>query len=179
MVPVAAPLEDVAVHVVQAPVVGGVTANFCGPTERGTRLSSVIRLPLEVRLRAAELVAKCSGGCCPRSARVFPLRFGGQPELPFLREDAGLTAKFSKFMAERLGFGEVDVSDREGVSLGQFVRERTRQRSHRALPVALCRLVFGHPKTFGQRHLDLVFAWTPFGFAARAAHDEFARRTPA
>src|SRR5206468_6285084 len=100
MVPVAAPLEDVAVHIVQSPCVSGVTADFCGPTERRPRLGSIVRLPFKVRLLAAELVAKCGGRGRPGSTGVFPLRFGRQPELPIHREDAGLSAEFGQFMAK-------------------------------------------------------------------------------
>src|SRR5437773_11668590 len=117
MGPVAAPLEDVAVHVVQSPRVGWVTSDFCGPTERRPRLGSVIRLAFKVRLLAAELVAKRGGGRRPGSAGVFPLRFRGQPELPIHREDTGLSAQFGQFMAERFRFGKVDIANRKVIAL--------------------------------------------------------------
>src|SRR5207253_5841962 len=68
MAPVAAPLEDVAVHVVQPPGVGGIAADFGGPAKRGPRFGPVVRLPLEVRLFAVELIAKGSGRRRPGSA---------------------------------------------------------------------------------------------------------------
>src|SRR2546422_1582016 len=56
MVPVPAPLEDVAMHVVQPPGVGRVAADFRRPIKRWARFGSVVGLSLEVRLFAAELV---------------------------------------------------------------------------------------------------------------------------
>src|SRR5206468_11580349 len=63
MIPIAAPLEGVAVHVVQPPGIGGVTADFCGPIQRWPRLASVVWLAFEIRLLAAEFVAERRGRC--------------------------------------------------------------------------------------------------------------------
>ena len=179
VIPVPAPLEGVAVHVVQAPGVGGVAADLGGPIERRPRLGPVVRLALEVRLLAAELVAERGGRRRPGPAGVFPLRFGGQPELPILREVAGLAAELGELLAERLRLGEVDVAHREVVPLGQLRRQLARQLSDDPLPLPLRRLVLAHPEAFGQRHLDLILARAPLGFAGRAAHREPARRAPA
>src|SRR5207302_6447823 len=115
-------LEDVAVHVVQPPGVGGVAADFGGPTKRGPRFGPIVRLPLEVRLFAAELIAKGSGRRRSGSAGIFPLRFGRQPDFPVLWEVARSAAEVGEFPAERLRFGKVDVADREVIPLGQLRR---------------------------------------------------------
>src|SRR5262249_46366719 len=73
VIPIPAPLEDVAVHVVQPPSVGGVAADLGGPIERLPFLGAVVRLPLEVCLLAAELVPKCGGRLRPGPAGVLPL----------------------------------------------------------------------------------------------------------
>src|SRR5207249_6785387 len=57
VIPIAAPLEDVAVHVVQAPGVGGVTADLGGPIERRSDLGFVVRLSLVVGLLTYEICA--------------------------------------------------------------------------------------------------------------------------
>src|SRR5262249_4617098 len=96
VIPVAAPLEGVAVHVVQAPGVGRVAADLGRAPQRWPRLGAVIRLPFEVRLLAAELVAERGGGRRAGAAGVFPLRLGGQPELPVLREVARPAAELGE-----------------------------------------------------------------------------------
>src|SRR5262245_15928573 len=101
MVPVAAPLVDVAVHVVQAPGVGRVAAHLRRLPGRRPRLGSVVWLSLEVRLVAAEFVAERGGRCCPGPAGVLPLRLGGQPKFPILWKGTGLVTEFSEFPAER------------------------------------------------------------------------------
>src|SRR5262245_42881135 len=108
--PVPAPLVGVAVHVVQPPGVGGVAADFGGPARRRPRLAPVVRLPLEVRLLVAELVAERGGRRRPAPAGVFPLRLGGQPELPLRGEVARLAAELGEFLAERFRLGKVDVA---------------------------------------------------------------------
>ena len=118
VVPIPAPLVDVAVHVVQPPGVGRVTADCCGPIERRPLLGSVVWLPLEVRLLTAQPVSELSGGRSSGPAGVFPLRFGGQPELPILREDAGLAAEFGEFMAECFRLSKVDIANREVIPCG-------------------------------------------------------------
>ena len=67
MMPVSAPLEHVAVHVVQAPGVGRVAPDRSGPLQRRPDLGTVVRLALEVRLLAAQHVAE-------RGAVVVPAR---------------------------------------------------------------------------------------------------------
>src|SRR5947209_6084627 len=61
MIPIAAPFEAVAVHVMQAPRIGGITADFGSPTERRSGFGSVVGLAFEVRLLAAEFVAERRG----------------------------------------------------------------------------------------------------------------------
>src|SRR6516164_1639015 len=179
VIPIAAPLVDVAVHVMQSPAVGGITADFGGPTKRWSRLGPVVRLPLEIRLSATELIAECSG--CRRSGPtgVFPLRFGWQSELPILREFTGLMAELGELLAEPLRFGKVDIADGVVISIGQLQRQLARQLSNDPSPLPLRRLEFGHPKALGQGHFDLNFARAPFGFAGCATHSEFAWRAPA
>src|SRR5262249_54329342 len=84
--PVPAPLVDVAVHVVEAPGVGGVAADPGRAIERGAGRGAVVRLAPEVRLGAAQAVAERGGGRGPGPAGVLPLRLGGQPERPALRQ---------------------------------------------------------------------------------------------
>src|SRR5262245_54327673 len=83
LIPVSAPFEDVAVHVMESPGIGWVTSNFRGTTERWPRLGAVVWLPFEVCLFAAELVPERCGRRRPGAAGVFPLRLGGQSEFPF------------------------------------------------------------------------------------------------
>src|SRR5262249_53335393 len=82
MIPVPAPLEDIAVHVVQAPGVGRVTADLRGTLQRRPLLGAVVRLALEVGLLAAEGIAESGGGGGAGAAGVLPLRLRGQAELP-------------------------------------------------------------------------------------------------
>src|SRR5262249_59815058 len=110
--PMPAPLEDIAVHIVYSPGIGGVTADLCGATEGWSRLSAIVRFAFEVRLLAAEFVAERRGRRRPGAARVFPLRLSGEPELPIRRELAGLAPKFGELRAERFGFGKVDIANR-------------------------------------------------------------------
>src|SRR5262245_22227495 len=99
MVPVPAPLVGVAVHVAEPPGVGRVAADLGGSAQRRPRLAAVVRLAPEVRLLAAELVAKRRGRRRPRPAGVFPLRLRRQPELPLLRQLARLLAEFGELPA--------------------------------------------------------------------------------
>ncbi len=163
----------------QPPGVGGITADFRGPIKRWSRLGAVVGLSFEVRLLAAEFVAERSGRRRPGPAGVFPLRLRREPELPIPGQFAGLPAKFGELPAERLRLGKVDVADGKVVPLGQLRREWTRQLAHDSLPLPLGRLVLGHPKTLGQRHLDLIFVGTTLHFVVRAAHDELAWWAPA
>src|SRR5437667_5108186 len=100
MIPIPTPFEGVAVHVVQPPGIGGVTADFCGPIQRWPRLGSVVWLAFEIRLLAAEFVAERRGRLRACAACVFPLRLRGQPELPILRDLAGLTDHFGELLTE-------------------------------------------------------------------------------
>src|SRR6186997_2479489 len=86
--PIPAPLVRVAMHVVEAPRVGGVTADFGGTPERRSLLGRVVRLALEVCLIAVQGIAERGSGGGSSAGRVFPLRFGGQPKLPVAREIA-------------------------------------------------------------------------------------------
>src|SRR6266571_4501595 len=100
MIPIAAPLEGVAVHVMQAPGIGGITADFRSPTERRSGFGSVVGRAFEVRLLDAEFVAERRGRLRACAACVFPLRLRGQPELPILRDLAGLTDHFGELLTE-------------------------------------------------------------------------------
>src|SRR5687767_2536848 len=110
MVPIAAPFEYVAVHVVESPGIRGIAANSCGTIERRTLLGAVVRLPLEVRQPATERVAKRGRRRRPGPAGVFPLRLGRQPELPIVREGAGLTRALGESLAEGFRLRKVDVA---------------------------------------------------------------------
>ena len=98
VIPIAAPFEFVTMHVVQAPCVGRIAADRRGALERWTFFGAVVGLALEIRLTAAQLVAKggCGGGAC--AAGIFPLRFGRQPELPIARELARGVSQICKFL---------------------------------------------------------------------------------
>src|SRR6266576_708176 len=82
-------------------------------------------------------------------------------------------------MAESLGLGKVDVANRQVISGWQIGRQRTGQLADDPFPISLCGFVLGHPEALGESDLDLIFVRAPFGFARRAAHNEFSRRTPA
>src|SRR5262249_19175918 len=136
VVPVAAPLDDVALHVVEAPRVGRVAADLGVPLQGRTFLGAVIRLvALEIRLFTADFVAGVGGrrGACP--AGVLPLRLGGQPELPALGQLPGAAAQFGQLAAERLGLGVVDVVDGEVVALAAAGRQLARQLTQDAFPL--------------------------------------------
>src|SRR5262245_39509764 len=120
MIPIPAPLEDVAVHIVQSPGVARIAADFGCATNRPTWLGTIVRLAFEVCLYAAELIAKRGGRRCPRPASVFPLRFGGQTELPILGKLAGAPPEFGEFPAKPFSLGKIDVANREVIPLGQF-----------------------------------------------------------
>jgi hypothetical protein len=90
-----------------------------------------------------------------------------------------LAAEHRELLAESLRLGKVDVAHGVVVPLGQLRRQLARQLSDDPFPLPLRRLVLAHPKAFGQRHLDLIFARAAFGFAVRATHSEFAWRAPA
>src|SRR5262245_60868407 len=119
MVPVPAPLEDIAVHIMQAPRVGRVTADLGSPLQGWPLLGPVVRLALEVRLFAAQLVPERCGGPGPRSTGVFPLGFCWKPEYPGPRESAGGVRLLGQLAAKRFGLGEIDGIDREVVSLSR------------------------------------------------------------
>src|SRR5690348_7658317 len=82
MIPITAPFEDVAVHIMQAPCIWWITAHFRRHAKRRPGLASVVWFAFEVCLFAAEFVAESSRCGSPRPARIFPLCFRGQPELP-------------------------------------------------------------------------------------------------
>src|SRR6185369_3683464 len=106
MVPIPAPLKDVAVHVIQAPGIGRITADFGSPTERRSGFRSVVGGAFEVRLIAAEFLAERRRSFRACAAGVFPLRLSGQPELPIVRELASLMHNFAELPAERLCFSK-------------------------------------------------------------------------
>src|SRR5205807_2658155 len=93
MVPVPAPFEGVAVHVVDAPWVWRVAAHLCSTSARRSRHRPVVWLAFEVRLLAAELVTKGSRRGRARAAGVFPLRFRWKSDLPTVRQLAGSAAE--------------------------------------------------------------------------------------
>src|SRR4051794_36864082 len=110
VVPVPAPLEGVAVHVVDSPCVRRIAADpGCLPRRR-PGLAPIVGLAPEVRLPAAERVAERRGGGRPGPAGIFPLGLGRQAELPALRQLAGLPRHLGELPAERLRLGIVDVS---------------------------------------------------------------------
>ena len=179
VIPVAAPFEGVAVHVVEAPRIGRVTTDRRGAIQRRPRLAAVVRLALEVGLLAAERVAKRRRRGRSGAARVFPLRLGRQTEFPIAGKLAAPSTALGESTAEVFRLREVDVADREIIAGRQFLRQRTRQRAGDALPEPLRGLVLRHPEAARQRDLDLIFAGSPLGLGSRAAHDEAAGRTPA
>ena len=78
-VAVAAPLPDVAEHVVQPPGVAAVAADGCRfPQERPLGSTVVRTRTVEVRLGVSQAVAERRGGICPGAAGIFPLGLGGQ-----------------------------------------------------------------------------------------------------
>ena len=76
---VAAPLPDVAEHVVQPQGVAVVAADGCRFPQERPLGSTVARTPtVEVRLGTSQAVAERRGGICPGAAGIFPLGLGGQ-----------------------------------------------------------------------------------------------------
>src|SRR5262249_51900361 len=164
--------------VVNAPGVGCVAADFGRMAERRPLLGDVVRLAFEVGLVATQAVAERGGCRRPRPGRVLPLCFSRQPEFPICRQRTGLARKLRKLAAEVLGLGEVDIADRQVISRRQLSSELARQRTGDRLPLSLRGFVLGDPEPLGQRDIGLVFVRTPFRFAERAPHDEFARWAP-
>jgi hypothetical protein len=62
---------------------------------------SIVRLALEVRLFATELIAERSGGRRPGPASILPLRFGGQSKLLARRQITGYAAQVGQLVTER------------------------------------------------------------------------------
>src|SRR5581483_10553974 len=177
VVPVPAPLVDVAVHVVQAPGVGRVAADLRRPLQRRPRLGPVVRLALEVRLLAAELVAerRCRGG--DGSAGVLPLGLRRQPGRPPCRQPARLAGQLGQLLTEPLGLGEVHLDDRVVVPLAG--RLLAGELADPPPPLALGDLVLARPEALRQPDLDLRFVRPPLQLVGRAAHRELPRRAPA
>ena len=179
VIPVAAPLERVAVHVVQPPRVRRVAADLRRLPDRRPLLRPVVRHALEVRLPGAQPVPERRRGRRPRPTGVLPLSLGRQPELPPLRQRTVLLAEFGELGAERLGLGEGHVPHRQVVVLGQLRRRLPRQPAHHPLPLPLRRLVLGRPEPLGQRHLDLLLVRPVVRLGLGAAHPERPGRAPA
>ena len=179
MIPIPAPFEGVAMHIMQPPCIRGITAHLGRATQRWSWLSSIVWLAFEVRLLAAQLVAERGRSCRSRSARVFPLRLRRQPELPIIREFARRAGKLRKLLAESLRFRKVYIPHRQIIARRQFGCELSGQISHDTLPVALGYLEFSHPKTARQCYLHLILARATIHFIRRTAHYEGAGRTPA
>src|SRR3954471_7473589 len=179
VVPVPAPLEGVAVHVVDSPCVRRVAADPGRLPRRRPLLAPVVGLAPEVRLPAAERVAERRGGGRPGPAGIFPLGLGRQAKLPALRQFARPAGRFAELPAECLRPGEVDVAHGELISLGQFRGRLARQRADDALPVALRDLVLPGPEAAGERYFDPGLVRPPLRLAGRAAHREPPRRAPA
>src|SRR5208337_868046 len=82
-VAVAAPLPDVAEHVVQPPGVAAVAADGCRfPQERPLGSTVVRTRTVEVRLGASQAVAERRGGICPGAAgtgALFGVGFSSDP----------------------------------------------------------------------------------------------------
>src|SRR6266851_6796451 len=178
MIPIAAPLDDVSVHVVQAPGVGLVAPNFGGPLQGRPRLGPVVRLALEVCLLAAELITERSCRRRPRPAGILPLRFRGQPELPLPRQVARGPRHLGQLPAEPFRLRVIDVVNGQVISFAPRRSELSRQLPDHSLPLALGHLVLTHPKAFGQCHLDLVFVRASFWLVPRTAHSKVPWRTP-
>lgn len=83
MIPISAPFGGVAVHVVNAPCIWRIGADFDYAFEMRPFFGSVIRGTEEIGLETTELVAKGGCGCGPGSTGLFPLRFGGESDFPF------------------------------------------------------------------------------------------------
>ena len=179
VVPIPAPLEGVAVHVVQPPSVGGITADRAARPSDGPCSAPLYGFPLKFACLlpsvspnevAVVVPARQAYSHCASVGRRNSQSFGRTPDW---------RPTFGEFPAERFGLGEVDIANREVVARGQLRGELARQLPDDPLPLALRRLVLGHPKASGQCHLDLIFSRPPFGFVAWASHDEAAGRTPA
>src|SRR3989442_5387449 len=140
-------------HVVQAPCVGRIAADRRGALERRTFFGTVVWPALEIRLTAAQLVAKGGCGRSACAAGIFPLRFGRQPELPTRRKLARGASQLCKFLTESLGLGEVDGVHRVIVALAS--RELAGKHADDTSPLRLGDFVFADPKSFGERYLDL------------------------
>src|ERR1051325_6266431 len=178
VIPILAPFEDVAMHIVQAPGVGGVASDRSGAVQQRPRLGAVVWfLPVEVCLGTAECLAEGSGGGGARAAGIFPLGFGGKPDLPGLRQFAGGVALGGQGSAKVFRFGEVDPDHGEIITLTFRLLER--ECTDDSFPLSLRDLVFAHPESPGKSDFNLRLVGTVVGFGGWAAHQESARRTPA
>src|SRR5262249_26431624 len=159
------------------PQVGRVAPDSSGPLQRWPVLGRIVRLALEVRLFAAELVPERRRGRGPGPASVFPLRFGGESELPLLRQVTRRTSLLGQLPPAPLRLREVDRVNREVVTLARG--ELARDLADHPFPLTLRPLVLPDPEPLADCHLDLIFTGTSLGFAGRAAHGELAGRAPA
>src|SRR5882672_4731828 len=103
MIPIAAPLELVAVHVVQSPGVGRITAGLGGSLQRRSGVRPVrdhIGLARKIRLLAIQRCTERSCGRGSRPAGVFPLRFRRNSELPLRRQVTRRVRQLGQLTAE-------------------------------------------------------------------------------
>ena len=111
-------LLDVAVHVVNPPGIGAIRTDLHRLLEVGSLRCPVVGpIPVKVRLRAAQLVAKRRGRRRSRAARVFPLRLGRQPVRPSRGQPARVPLQVRQLPAELRRIVVAHVVDRVPISL--------------------------------------------------------------
>lgn len=179
MVPIATPLESVAMHIVQSPGIGRVAADPSSTAEGWAGFAAVVGLAFEVRLVTAEFVAEGRGGGSSGTTGVLPLGFSREAEFPALGQGAGFLGKRGELPAKEFNFREVHVADGEIIIDGQLGGGRRGKTSHHFCPERLSGFELGHPETLAKRDEDLILAGTAFGFVGRAAHDKLAGWAPA
>src|SRR5687768_11093960 len=181
VIPIAAPFENVSVHVVDAPCVGGIGSDFRSGGTGDAGGSAVIWLA-NIGLAFRECVAegKCGGGA--GAAGIFPLGFGGETDMPVFWKTGG--ASFvSELAAEFQGVCVTDPVDGK-VFADAGVEGATRivgfavVGAHSALPLRLSDFEFAHPETAREGDVHLSFVGAMIGFFGRTAHPEFASGTP-
>jgi len=179
MVPIPAPLEDVAVHVVNTPGIGRVTAYFRCPVQHRAPGGVIEGETAEIGLVMTERIAIGCGGVSPRPAGIFPLGFGGQSKLLVFGELSRLMKVFRQGLAKAFGLGVADPV--HGILVSQ-APERSgffvRKAAHGGNPLSLGNFKLSDPETLGEGDPDLKLIRASAGLLFGTSHDKVSGRAP-